>query len=261
MKRLCVMFLALCGLALPLAAADAPETPPFSEIHSTYLERDVATHTRLLRGALREARRLLPEACAQRQRDLINVARFLGFDGLESLWLIYQDCAAQGTGPELRARRLDNARLLQETLHYAAPPAPQLALRVSHWNSVLERGVRGDAVRTVLQGFVAADPVKAQGWNLRNLLRTAQVSSALCALAPRQNQFGKKALAELLRHGQCVTGAVGPSEICAELMKRSGGDGTVTIPGASEEENKWLSDLCTASPPIVRSERSRFRSA
>lgn len=125
MNRLCVFLFALYALAVPLRAAEAPETPPFAEIHTAYLERDVATHIRLLRGALREARRLLPEACAQRQRDLINVARSIGFDGLESLWLIYQDCAAQGSGPTLRSRRLENALLLRDSLRYAAPSAPQ----------------------------------------------------------------------------------------------------------------------------------------
>src|SRR5438552_3966000 len=121
----CIASLALVSVssspAQPRAVAlgatqSASDLPQLAAIHFSYLRRDGATHTRLLRGALREARRLVPEVCVERQRNLLSVGGALGFDGLESLWLIYQDCAAQGSGPILTQAREENARLLQKNL-------------------------------------------------------------------------------------------------------------------------------------------------
>lgn len=225
----------------PLLAQEADlETPPFAAIHAAYRELDEPTYTRLVRGALREARRLLPAACVQRQRELAAAARVLGFDGLEPLWLIYQDCAAQQRGTSLIPARTESMRTLREILRYAGKPAPQLPLRVSHWNSVFERGVRGEAVRKVLEGYAQSDPARAQGWSLRNALAQSQVKSSLCGIAPRFDQHGKIAAAELLRQGQCLTGEIGPAEICEKLELGKGG----SLPGMSQTDTDRLKDLC-----------------
>jgi len=177
--------------------------------------------------------------CVQRQRELVAVARTRAFDGLEPLWLIYQDCASQDRGAELIQARKDNVRTLRETLRFAGEPAPQLPLRVSHWNSLFERGVRGEAVRKVLQGYAQADPAKAQGWSLRGALAQSQIKSSLCGIPARRNQFGKTASAELLRQGQCLTGAIGPAEICEQLAAGKG-----SLPGMSQADADRLAELC-----------------
>lgn len=232
----------------PLLAQDADfEKPPFAAIHAAYRELDEPTYTRLVRGALREARRLLPESCVQRQRELAAVARALGIDGLEPLWLIYQDCAAQQRGTSLIQARTENVRTLREILRYAGKPAPQLPLRVSHWNSLFERGVRGEAVRTVLEGYAQADPARAQGWSLRSALAQSQIKSGLCGIPARFDQFGRIASAELLRLGQCLTGAIGPADICGKLGLGKETEGTATgdsLPGMSQTDTGRLGNLC-----------------
>lgn len=248
MRRLLLILLLALSAPPPLLSQDTTfDKPPFAAIYAAYRERDEPTYTRLTRGALREARRLLPGMCIQRQRELVAVARVLGFDGLEPLWLIYQDCAAQDRGAALIEARKANVQALREALRYAGEPAPQLPLRVSHWNSLFERGVRGEAVRKVLQGYAQADPARAQSWSLRSALAQSQVKADLCNMPPRFNQHGKIAVPELLRLGQCLTGAIGPADICDKLGLGQGQGGTTVggnLPGMSQADTDRLGDLC-----------------
>lgn len=182
--------------------------------------------------------------CVQRQKELVAVAKTLGFDGLEPLWLIYQDCAAQDRGKGLLQARMENLSALKGALRYAAGPAPQLPLRVSHWNSLFERGVRGEAVRKVIEGYAKADPTKAQGWSLRGALAQSQIQSSICGIPPRLDQYGKIAAAELLRMGQCIAGALGPSEICDQLASGEAA-------GMSQANRDRLAKLCDSMGPAA----------
>lgn len=121
----------------------------FRAVHTAYVERDGPTYTNLLRIALYDAHRLKPGKCIERQQQLIGFAENEGFDGLESLWLIYQDCAAASVKDQDVSERLSNAERLQTTVRFRDEPAQHLPQRVSHWNSTVERGVRSDAVRSV----------------------------------------------------------------------------------------------------------------
>src|SRR5262245_60162772 len=171
----------------------------FIDVHQAYVSAEGARYTSLLRATLRHARRLSPAQCLVYQRQLIEVANARYYDGLEPLWLVYQDCAAAGTQKEFAEKRLGNARLLKQGLRFRKAPLAQVAQRLTHWNSALERGVRGDALRAVMREFVRSDLAIGQRWNLHRMLAQPATSAALCGLPTRLNQLGQMALPELIR--------------------------------------------------------------
>lgn len=199
----------------------------FQKLHSLYLRPDGEAYRQLLRATLRHARRLSPDQCVMLQRKLIETGSAIGFDGLETVWLVYQDCAASSNEEEVTADRVMNAERIKEELRFAlSEPHPQLMLRLTYWNSYLERGVRGDAVRTLLDEFANKPASQSQSLGINALLSQPSVNKALCALPVRQNQFGKSALTELVRLAGCITGSgQNPHNVCASAVD-TGVDGS-----------------------------------
>jgi hypothetical protein len=195
---------------------------PFAQIHEAYLKRDGVRYTALSRRALGEAHRLLPAECIVRQAELIQYASAHGFDGLESLWLMYQDCAAASHDPYVRKQRVENARSFNKAYHYKGEAAPQLPHRVARWNSLMERAVRGEALRVLLAHFAKLRPEDSGHMNHADLLAQRAVRAELCGLPLRPNQHGAVALSEILRHGQCLLqgvsgGTFGVKQLCRTL--------------------------------------------
>jgi peroxiredoxin len=224
-------------LIAPLSASERRRVMAqrFVDLHEAYLSLDGAKYTSLLRATLRHARRLEPAQCVAFQRQLIDVGNLVGYDGLESVWLVYQDCAAAGQAKSLRAFRIKNVKLLKDGLRFIQGPAPQLPLRVTHWNSTIERGVRGEALRVLLEQFVLADPPTAQGWSVHQLLNQPATRNALCDLPTRSDQFGRIALSELIRQVGCLTGAgPTPTNICDKVFPRDSSATSTAEPSAAE---------------------------
>ena len=225
----------------------------FSQLNMAYMKGDGKLYQDCLKHGLYEAHRLHPEACVLRQRDLLKVGSSRGFDGMESLWLIYQDCASITTDKQLISMRSENARLFGKGLRFKADPAMHIQIRVSRWNSLIERGVRGEALRVLLQEFAAADPEIAQAWSHDKLLSHASVKQGLCQLEPRRTKTWEVALTDLIRNGQCLTG-IEPNvnELCGALGRgngskisvRSSTEITTALEKMEVEDRERLIDFC-----------------
>jgi hypothetical protein len=223
----------------------------FVDLHEMYLSRDDAKYTSMLRATLRHARRLEPTQCVVFQRQLIEIGNAIGYDGIEPVWLVYQDCTAAGDDKSLGPERQKNAQLLKQGLRFAREPLPQLSLRITYWNSTIERGLRGDAMRVLLKQFTLAQPAMAQRWGIHQLLNQPEISTALCGLPIRVDQFGKTALPELVRRAGCLTDAgANPKDICNKLFPQSSLNGTSPSnsspfpQGISDEEKNRLESFC-----------------
>ena len=215
----------------------------FAELRSAYLAADEG-YIPLLRATLRHARRLVPTECLAAQTQLVTFGSSAGYDGLEPMWLVYQDCLASGSAMTVGLGRAANFAAFQAGLHYTlATPHPQLFPRVSHYNTRIDRGVRGDALRAVLASH-AAQGVAGSWTSLHGLLRNSTVVANLCALPMRLNQFGDIADAELLRHATCAAG-VGSNlrDVCSQLFPVGQGSGG-TVPGLSPADSARLEGLC-----------------
>jgi hypothetical protein len=224
-----------------------PARPAFAAIRAAYLRRDGRSFALLLRGAMRQAQQLLPEQCLALQRALIAHGAAQGYDGLESLWLVYQDAVAAGNDPWLRKARLENARRFAKTYRTQAPPAPQLPHRVMRWNGLVERAVRGEALRVLLDQFAKLPAAVAAGMNHTDLLALSEVRQKLCALPLRVNQNGVTALPELLRLGQCLLGGAsggtyGVNELCQALT--AGKERSKSLAALAAADRERLSAFC-----------------
>lgn len=215
----------------------------FAELHEKYLEAD-QDYIPLLRATLRHARRLVPTECLAAQTELVSYGASDGYDGLEPLWLIYQDCVASGSPLAVGLGRAANFADFQQTLGWVEPdPHPQLFPRVSHYNARIDRGVRGDALRALLTSH-ASQGVSGSWISLHTLLRSPTVIANLCALPLRLNQLGAIAEAELLRHATCVAG-VGSNivDACGQLFP-GGQSGGASVPGLSAADSARLEGMC-----------------
>src|SRR5262245_48353555 len=102
-SRLAVVALAGVLIAPAVTAVDAADTTEavlrqrFADLHKAYLAADGKKYTPLLRATLRHARRLEPAQCATYQAALVDAGNAAGYDGLEPVWLVYQDCASAGS--------------------------------------------------------------------------------------------------------------------------------------------------------------------
>ena len=248
-----VLILVSVAATLYLLLRDQPRKKSdicFAEISEAYCKRNGKAYTKLLRRALGEAHRLLPADCVLRQAELVRHASAHGFDGLESLWLMYQDCAAASRDPHIMKQRVENARRFKKGYHYKGPPAPQLPQRVARWNSLMERAVRGEALRVVLAHFAKLRPEDSEHMNHSDLLAQREVRANLCELPLRRNQYGAVALSELLRQGQCLLqrasgGTFGVNQLCQEL-EAGGARISEALEAMSRQEVDRLSEFCGA---------------
>jgi hypothetical protein len=232
-------------------------TQRFVALHQTYLSLDASHYTPLLRATLRHARRLSPDQCVRTQRTLIEVGNAVGYDGLEPVWIVYQDCAAAGEAQSSDGGRTRNASMMKKGLRFSRKePLPQLPLRVTYWNSTLERGIRPDAARALLTQFASQNPAVAQKWTLHQLIVAPMTRKALCGVPAAMNQMGQIALPDLLRQASCLTGARPRAEdICGALFsQQSGSRAAMTrevdtaLAGFSDEDKERLEEFCGALP-------------
>ena len=219
----------------------------FTDLHQMYLSTDAKSYTSILRATLRHARRLSPDQCVDFQRTLVTVGNAIGYDGLEPVWAIYQDCAAAATAIAARKYRSETAALLKKGLHFRREEShPQLSVRVSYWNTTIERGVRPDAVRILMRQFANADPTIVQGWTLGQLVSSSATRAALCALPQRLDQTGEVALPELLRSASCLTGTRARiKDVCDKLFHGRTTDSSASIPAT---DLRRLQDTCDRLP-------------
>lgn len=215
----------------------------FSELHEDYLEasRDYVPR---LRATLRHGRRLLPSECLAAQSQLVSFGAQHGYDGLEPLWLLYQDCVSTAPIFAVGLARAANYADFQAGLSFElSDPHPQVYARVSHYNSRIDRGIRGDALRSVLEGH-AAMGMAGSAVSLHGLLDTPSIQAGLCELPTRLDQSGQIANPELLRLATCAAG-VGSNlhDACGELFGNSPA-GVLAIPDLSLADNGRLEGLC-----------------
>ena len=224
------------------AGATAGLDERFAELHGTYLDAS-DEYLPLLRATLRHARRLVPTECLGAQSQLVEYGGQHGYDGLEPLWLIYQDCLSTASPLLVGLGRAQNFADFQSSLQFSlADPHPQMFPRISHYNTRIDRGVRGDAVRAVLEGHAAMGP-EGSWVSLHGLLRAPTIVSELCALPTRLDEYGNVADAELLRHASCAVGvATSIQDACTQLFgAQATGQG---VPGLSAADNARLEAMC-----------------
>ncbi len=245
--------LALAALAvIAVVGACAPPLPDDETIHAAYRAGDAASYQAAVATRIQEARHLEPEACVTRQEALITNGAREGFDGLETLWLTYQDCAASSDDSDVAELRADNAGQLAKNLRFAQEPAPQIDQPVARWNSRVRRQVRSEAVRLVLQQAAASDG--AASLDQAALFEQPRIRRALCDLPSRPNQHGQTALTELVRQARCLLdgvsgGGLGLETLCDELATTATGDeaGDALSPALatlSREQLERLRELC-----------------
>lgn len=214
----------------------------FESLHAAYIAADNEAYTPLLRASLRHGRRLTPSECESARQRLVARAADRPFDGLEPLWLLYQDCAANGDHAEIGAAREVTHQAMSDRLHFALDePHPQLFQRVSHYNSRLERGVRGDSMRALVAAHLAMPAASGARATFHQVLRNPAVVGDMCSLPLRLDQFGDIAEAELLRAGACATGASNNRDICNRLFGPGGDASSLTLAQADVDR---LAALC-----------------
>ncbi|MEM6290682.1 MAG: hypothetical protein AAGA54_05430 [Myxococcota bacterium] len=227
-------------LTTPTPASDPDaERAAFEAIAEAYRDREGKRYLALVQHENRLIRRSLPPRCVAAQTTLLEVGCGMGFDGLESVYLGLQDCASAAEAPPVRAAALANAETFASCLHYEAEPAAQLSEPFSRWDSPVSRPVRAEALRAVIDEFVAWDPAEIVDVQLDDLLSLSGLHEELCDLPLRLNEAGEVALTELIRAASCtLTGSPGgPGAIDAICRDLQGGDGVPTLASSAPQNN------------------------
>lgn len=218
-----ILFLVLFAACGGPAAGDLDSTEdPASELtveqfyrrmHSLYVARDAKRYRTMAKDAIYEAHRLSPASCASRQATLAEVVATDGWDGLEALWLMYQDCGAHAKDTATKSLLAANAKRAFRTLRFKDEAAPQLPQRVSRWNSMRERQVSSLALRSIIVSMGSAKEPEAHAKKkLNQTLRDTSVAKGLCAMPLRRDQKNRVAFPELMRSLNCTVAGV-PSDV------------------------------------------------
>ena len=201
------LLLAISASVLAGVAGAAPDPEPdYRAIRAAYVERDGARYKAAVGAAINHLRRLAPDLCAQQQRRLLETAVAATFDGLETLWLLLQDCVAQAKDPAVRNQALANAQIFVERARFAGPPAPNVAMYAARHDGLVVRGTRGEAVRAMVEQARRSAPSDLAGQPLDRLLGRADVRRALCGLDIRRDQHNRAALPDLIVRALCEDG-------------------------------------------------------
>jgi hypothetical protein len=223
--------------ARPITTPAAAATSETAAIRAAYRARS-PEYTPRLRAKLTQIAALSPATCVSEQRSLLDLARLEGLDGLESLWLAYQDCAARTTAVEVRRAAQANARRLRSAVRYTEDVAYQLGQWTTSHHGLFAREVRGEALRAVMTRLAALEPLYVGLASGTSLLASAPARAATCAVAPRRNGAGTMARSELERLATCAI--VDVEDRCAAA--RAGL--TASFPGLSAGEIARLAELC-----------------
>ncbi len=223
--------------ARPITTPAAAATSETAAIRAAYRARS-PEYTPRLRAKLTQIAALSPATCVSEQRSLLDLARLEGLDGLESLWLAYQDCAARTTAVEVRRAAQANARRLRSAVRYTEDVAYQLGQWTTSHHGLFAREVRGEALRAVMTRLAALEPLYVGLASGTSLLASAPARAATCAVAPRRNGAGTMARSELERLATCAI--VDVQDRCAAA--RAGL--TASFAGWSAGEVARLAELC-----------------
>lgn len=193
-------------------------------VQTAYNKRNGRAYDRLLRVILSDARHLNAKQAASREEALLVWVNKNGAaDGLEPVLLAYWDCAKGERTPTLN-KKLGAVR-------FKNSPAPHMYMRMGSCQRLYDRRVRGEAVRAVFGNFAKAQSATQQEADLRNLLKDASISSALCQVPPRKNQCGQVSAEDLIREEACrqfgVPGGPGILEqLCQQEQAREAANGS-----------------------------------
>ncbi|MEM6290129.1 MAG: hypothetical protein AAGA54_02660 [Myxococcota bacterium] len=229
----------------------------FDFIQSKYLAGDGETFAAATRAELEVLGYLTSTECAVREAELLEFIEASGADGVDSLLLSYHECLTSYDDAMSRAlARLHTARI-QEVVWYQAEPWPNIPLRVASHNSGVERAVRSDAARALVEHLTTSEQEVVGSQPLDVMLRDPVVSASLCALEFRRTPEGELGASDLLRMGACAaTGRPGGygtiEEMCDQLFDQGSEDSqssdeltaAMEALGASESDVGWLKDFC-----------------
>jgi hypothetical protein len=214
--------------------------PTTAQIRAGYQERSLA-YTPRLRAKLDHIASMAPAACVTEQANLVQESASAGMDGLETVWLAYQDCASQSRSRVVRRGVQANAVALKATLHYAGSIAYQLPQWSMTYHGMLAREIRGEALRAIMYTLVKAEP---HYWGLASsarILRLPEVETALCNVPARRNGHGDKAYSEILRQGHCAIPVV------ADMCEAARNGEAIAFPELASHEVDKLAVLCDSS--------------
>jgi hypothetical protein len=203
-----LIVMAACGRAPPSDSIDSAVVlmPSLAQLQTAYVDRDARLFTAHGRLLLAEMHTLESAQCASRQAALIAHGRDRGFDGLESLWLMYQDCASGSSQPEVIAMLRANHQALANALRFTREPVRSLPQRYSGHDSIIERGLRTDAIRAVMRAFSAQPTGVVSTKSARAIAGIETVRAALCGLPAIPDQTGQASIPDLFRRAMCLAG-------------------------------------------------------
>lgn len=250
----------LLAAAIGCGAPEAPETtsaavlpaPEFlSQLQSARARNDVLAYRTATRRALAEGHRLTPKLCVERQTQLLDYTAAHGMDGLEGLWLFYQDCAS--------ALRTSNAQSLRNAQRFAAAATFRSALKpaflqgVARWNGRTERSTRESALRAMIKAATSIDAKSLQFLSATKLLEQPKVASALCAGPFDVGTAARPNLGSLAALGACLvvgrpSGLGAYDALCGEVeaqnaaTRASSAPGMSTVPPRSSPLNQMRGD-------------------
>ncbi len=121
------------------------------DTHTAYQARKGWVYTILVRQAFDECQE--PEICITWLQGLIKLGYAKGFDGLEPLLLVFADHIAMNQSDAAKATLAQIIADLQDKLWFRDEPAPQLLMPLRRNGSLLERSVRGEALRAMIESW------------------------------------------------------------------------------------------------------------
>lgn len=250
----------LLAATIGCGAPEAPETtsaavlpaPEFlSQLQSARARNDVLAYRTATRRALAEGHRLSPKLCVERQTQLLDYSAAHGMDGLEGLWLFYQDCASALSASN--AQSLRNAQRFAAAATFRSAVKPAFLQGVARWNGRTERSTRESALRAMIKAATSVDAKSLQFLSATKLLEQPKVASALCAGPFDVGTAAKPNIGSLAALGACLvvgrpSGLGAYDALCGEVeaqnaaTRASSAPGMTAVPPRSSPLNQMRSD-------------------
>jgi hypothetical protein len=200
-----LLFLGIQGGEALLHRSWVAQEDDLSAIRDAYFAGDTRRYHVLLDQVIDDTRHSTPRQCVAKLERVARVAPS-GLDGLESVVLGYQDCAAASRDPRVAERRAMAHSRVQAAMQFRAAPTPGLLQHLGRYDGMIARSVRSDASRVLLSGLFRRPSTFSAGATLADLEGFLDVRFGLCGLEPMRNQFGEIATQEVLRMVECALG-------------------------------------------------------